>query len=127
MELDDGLLRAVPDGCVLYTLPNGIRIVRRKKHEPIDLANLSKKDLERLTNNKNGAKFLQGTTLARIVEMATEVLQKNQAQVGKNTEYNTVYEKPIGISRGRRVRGLRVVRSQEGRIAHGFPEEEDRL
>lgn len=127
MELDDGLLRAVPDSCVLYTLPSGIRIVRRKKHEPIDLANLSKKDLERLTDKKNGAKFLPGTTLAKIVEITAQVLQKNRAQVGTNTEYNTVYEEPIGISRGKRVRRLRVVRSQRGRIAHGFPEEEDRL
>jgi len=69
MELDEGLLRAVPDGCVLYTLPNGIKIVRRKKHEPIDAANLSRQDLERLTGKENGAKFLPGTTLARIVEM----------------------------------------------------------
>ena len=127
MELDVGLLLAVPVGCVLYTLPNGIKIVRRKKHEPIDTANLSKQDLERQTGKENGAKFLPGTTLARIVEMTAEILQKNQAQVGKNTEYNIVYEKPIGISRGRLVRRLRVVRSQEGKIAHGFPEEEDRL
>jgi hypothetical protein len=61
------------------------------------------------------------------VEMTADVLQKNGAHVGENTEYNTVYEEPIGISRGRRVRGLRVVRSQEGRIAHGFPEEEKKL
>ena len=127
MDLDEGQLRAVPDGCVLHTLPSGIAIVRRKKHEPIDTMNLSRQELERLTGKEEGAKFLPGTTLARIVEMTIQVLQEKQAQVGENTEYNTVYDQPIGISRGRRVRGLRVVRSQGGRIAHGFPEEEERL
>jgi hypothetical protein len=124
MHLDEAQLRAVPDGGVLYTLPNGIAIVRRRKHEGQALSGLSRSAIERQTNEINGAKFLPEINLRRIVEITVEVLLENGAELGSNTSYNRVYQTPVGISRGRPVRGLWVVRSQNGRLAHGYPVDE---
>jgi hypothetical protein len=121
-------LRAVPEGGVLFTLPNGIRILRRRKHEPVtNLLGLSRAALTRLTGKMNGSKFLPGTTLDRIVEMTTEVLLENQAAPGSNTSYNKVFAEPIGISAGRLVRALRIQRSWNGTVAHGYPVNENDL
>jgi len=125
--LDEAKLRTVPDGECLYSMPNGIEIVRRRKHEPIDLSRSSPEEVERRTGKIMGSKFLLGTTLKRIVEMTVDVLSENGAQIGDNTEYNTVYERTIGISRGKPVRGFRVLRCCNGKLAHGFPEDEIRL
>ena len=124
MELDEGQLRSVPDGGPLHVLPNGIQIIRRKKHEPIDLEGLDRDELARRTGKLEGSKFLPGTSLGRIVEMTCEILLENGAQVGSNEAYNRVHRDTIGISRGRRVRGLRVRRSGNGKVAHAYPEDE---
>jgi len=121
MELDERRLRAVRDGEPLHVLENGIVIVRRVKHEPKDFTGLSKAEVERQTNKTNGSKFLPGTTLAQIVTMTADVLRENQAVCGTTKVYNKTCGKPIGISRGREVRCLRV--QVNGRWAHGFPVE----
>ena len=73
MELNDADLRAVRDGEVLHELPSGIRIIRRRKHEPVpDLLDLPRDEQVRKTNKVNGSKFLPGTSLRRIVEMTAE-------------------------------------------------------
>ena len=128
MERSDADLRAVPEGGVLRTLPNGIRIIRRRKHEPgANLLELSRGALARLTDKVNGSKFLPRTTLARIVEMTAEVLLENQAAPGSNTSYNKVFAEPIGISAGRLVRALRIQRCWNGTVAHGYPVNENAL
>ena len=123
MELDEVQLREVPNAGVLHELSNGIQIIRRRKHEPIDLPR-REKELARQTNKCNGSKFLPETTLTRIVEMTSEVLLENRAEIGSNDCYNKVYDEPIGISAGRRVKGLRVCRSNRGRYAHAYPQDE---
>jgi hypothetical protein len=122
MQLDEGQLRAAPDGGTLYSLPSGIEIIRRMKHEPIETEGLTREELERLTDKVSGSKFLGGMTLADIVRMTEEVLRENGASPGSGKVYNRAYDKPIGISRGRRVRRLRVVLN--GRWAHGYPVQE---
>jgi hypothetical protein len=124
MHLDEAQLRAVPDGGVLYTLPNGIQIIRRKKHEGHGLGNLSRAEIEWQTNKMNGAKFLPEIDLRRIVEMTAEALLENGAELGANTPYNKLYRTPIGISKGEPVRVLRVRRAGNGRFAHAYPEDE---
>jgi hypothetical protein len=119
MQLDEGQLRRVPYGGDLYRLPSGIVISRQRKHEPIDIAGLSVEDLKRKTSKEKGSKFLPGTTLSQIVEMTATVLEDEGATKGLKTAYNIVYDKPIGISRGKRVKGMRVVVS--GRYAHAYP------
>lgn len=127
MELEESQLRRVPDGGVLYTLANGIQILRRKKHEPIHLEGLTEAEQRRRTSKREGSKFLPGTTLRDIVKMTCDILIENGAEPGANTGYNKVYEHPIGISRGRAVTAVRVVRSNNGKIAHAYPEDERRL
>ncbi len=127
MELDEGKLRSVRDGGILHTLESGIQIQRRLKHERIDLDGLTQEEIVRRTDKKNGAKFLPGTTLSRIVAMTCEVLEQNNAALGSNAGYTKVYEKAVGVSRGRRVCAVKVVRSTNGTYAHAYPEDEERL
>jgi hypothetical protein len=117
MDLDESKLRAVPDAGVLYTLPNGISIVWMKKHEP----------KEGVTDKKWGSKFFAGTTLKAIVEMTAKVLIDNRAQPGTTCVYNVVFEEPIGVSMGKRVRGLRVTFCLNGTLAHAYPVNENEL
>jgi hypothetical protein len=127
MELDERKLARVPDGGVLHTTASGINILRRKKHEPIVSDDMPPEELAHRTDKKNGAKFLPGTTLSRIVEMTCEILEENEAALGSNLGYTKVYGEPVGISRGRRVRAVKVVRSTNGAYAHAYPEDEDRI
>ena len=108
-------------------MPNGIKILRRKKHEPIDMAQLTKGEQERQTDKRNGSKFLPETSLKRIVEMTCQVLIEKGAEVGANIPYNKVFDHPIGYSNGCPVKGLRVSRSNKGRLAHAYPVDERRL
>jgi hypothetical protein len=119
MQLDESQLRGVHDGGELCKLPSGIIITRRRKHEPIKIEGLNKEDLERLTSKEKGSKFLPGTTLRQIVEMTARVLQDKGATKDLKTTYNVVHDRPVGISRGKWVRGMCVV--LKGRYAHAFP------
>jgi len=123
MQLDESQLRRVSDGAELCRLQSGIIISRRHKHEPIEIAGLSEEDLKRRTSKENGSKFLPGTTLCQIVEMTAKVLGDDGATIGLKTTYNVVYDRPIGISRGRRVRGIRVALASG--YAHAFPIESE--
>ena len=118
---------SVADGGVLYTLESGIQIQRRLKHERIDLDGLTQEEIVRRTDKKNGAKFLPGTTLSRIVELTCEILEENNAALGSNVGYTKIYDRAVGVSRGRRVRAVKVVRSNNGAYAHAYPEDEERL
>ena len=124
MELDAAILRATPDGCTLVTLPSGIEIIRRKKHEPIMLEGLSAAEIAKRTDKRNGAKFLPGTTLRQIVEMTAQVLEQNQARPDSNTSYVGRLPQPIGLCCGHPTSCIRVLRSNRGRLAHGHPVEE---
>lgn len=125
MELDDKELRRTPDAGALYTLPNGIQVQRRVKHElpAADIADMS----ENRTGKEEGSKFNQGTSLKRIVEMTVEILLENHAQIGSNGKYHKVYEDFVGISRGKKVKAVRVLTSNKGKYAHGFPVDERNL
>jgi len=76
MQLDEGQLRAVPDGGTLYRLPSGIEIIRWMKHEPIETEGLRGEELERLTDKVSGSKFLGGMTLADIVRINAYVTDR---------------------------------------------------
>jgi hypothetical protein len=128
MELDEGQLRSVPEGGVLFTLPNGISILRRTKHEPINLAGLSPAQVKLRTDKTNGSKFLRGTGLARIVEITREILEENGVQPGHaNGRYAKMCYSPVGISNGRRVKAVRVVTACGSTQAHAYPEDKRRV
>ena len=126
MGLDESTLRAVSDGETLITLPNGIEIVRRRKHEPmVGMERLTKRALAAKTDKDWGSKFLPGTSLPDIIRMTTEALEECGAKLGdKDRSCGKVFDCPIGISDGELVRGLLVHRSRNGRYAHGFPVDE---
>ena len=118
----------MPDGGLLCTLRNGIAIQRRKKHEPLtNMDTIPRDALKGLTDKRRGSKFLTGTSLKDIVEMTVQVLLENDAEPGCNTSFSKVFDKPIGIYRGVPVHGLRVRRSNRGRLAHAIPEDENAL
>jgi hypothetical protein len=52
----------------LRRLGSGMEITRATKHEPVDFDSLKKKELERLTDDVNGSKFLAAWPLPRVVD-----------------------------------------------------------
>lgn len=127
MELDEGQLRSVPDAGILCRLPNGIGVIRMRKHEPIDMTGLSPAEVEVRTNKASGSKFRPGTTLTRIVEITQEILDENGAQPGTPSgSYDKMYDESVGISRGRTVSAVRVRTCSNGTLAHAYPVDERR-
>jgi hypothetical protein len=112
-------LYAVPDGQTLVTLATGIEIVRRRKHEPINIDGLDMEQLALHTGKKSGSKFLPGTTLAHIVRYTEEVLAENRATLYSSGTYTKTFTDDIGISGGIRVRTIQVL--FDGHYAHAFP------
>jgi hypothetical protein len=112
-------LYAVPDGQTLVKLATGIEVVRRRKHEPIQIDGLDEKQLESLTGKKSGSKFLPGTTLEQIVEYTEEILSENSAALGTSGAYTKMYADYVGIVDGERVKTIKVL--FDGRYAHAFP------
>jgi hypothetical protein len=123
MDLNERDLRAVPNSGTLVELPNGIRIVRRRKHESLESRGIKTRDLAAETSARKGSKFLASLTLKRIVEMTAEVLEEQGAVRDARAVYNRVYGEPIGVSKGKKVRKLRV--ELNGGCAHAYPIDED--
>jgi hypothetical protein len=112
-------LYAVPDGRTLVILATGIEVVRRRKHEPINIDGLDQKQLESRTAKKNGSKFLPATTLEQIVSYTEEILTENKAVLNTSGTYIKTFANDVGIAGGIRVRTITVL--FDGRYAHSFP------
>lgn len=126
LPLDEPKLRAVPSGGVLCTLASGIVIVRRRKHEAVSgLTARTQKEIALLTDMNNGSKFLEEISLRRMVEITAEILEEAGVKPGFHGKCWKVYNRPIGISCGKSVRGVVVDVSSRG--AHAYPEDERKL
>lgn len=112
-------LYAVPDGQTLVILANGIEIVRRRKHEPINLEDLDQQQLISRTAKKSGSKFLPGTRLEQIVSYTATILTENNAALSTSGTYTRTFAHQVGVANGVRVRTIAVL--FDGRYAHAFP------
>ncbi|MGD0770216.1 MAG: hypothetical protein ABSB42_18695 [Tepidisphaeraceae bacterium] len=116
------LLRSVLDGLPLKVLAGGLVIVRRKKHEPIDLAGLTAEKIVERTSKRSGSKFTARWDLMRYanwIEARTGELHWT-AKTGP-VAMDTPFDEVVGISRGKEVYTIRLV--SDGRHLHAYPVE----
>jgi hypothetical protein len=108
----------------LCRLESGMEITRATKHEPIDFDGLSKRELERLTNDYNGSKFLPTWPLERVVEWTAEQIDKSgwRFPPGAQERVQVDVREPVGYVDGRLVSTVTVMVS--GRWVHAFPDED---
>lgn len=107
-------LTGVPDGGELARLANGLVIVRRKKHEPIDFDHAG--DLARLTDKRNGSKFLPEWTLQGYVEWLSAAAE-SMAHTPQTLTIS--FGREVGYSNGKKVDKIRIV--SDGRYVHAYP------
>lgn len=111
------------DGETIRVLPSGLEIVRRRKHEPIDLASLPVEDLTRLTGKAFGSKFAASWNVERVVELIVERVATEgwSTETGRATAVVHMKE-TVGHSNGKAVTAIRIV--SDGRYVHAYPVEE---
>jgi len=115
-------LTGILDGGVLRTLPNGVKIVRRRKHEwekaldPMDRA-----EFEKQTDSSHGSKFLPSWTLLHYVNWLGHRIAELKWQVdAPSHETTTIRETtPVGYSKGELVRTIRIV--IDSGFVHAYP------
>jgi hypothetical protein len=109
------------DGGTLMTLPSGLQIVRRRKHEPVDFAELDYPDLVRLSDPRHGSKFLDDWGLERLTQwIAAEVRAAGwrlEPAVSRTMERR--FKSPVGVCEGKKVYTIRIV--CDGRYVHAYP------
>lgn len=116
-------LAGLPDGSTLRTTDAGLEIVRRKKHEPIDLQGFGKKELKDQTDRKNGSKFLANWTLEVLVNWIDDELEVLKwSEKDQDCCFDDKLTEVVGISNGKEVHTIRIVKS--GRWVHAYPVED---
>lgn len=96
------------------TLENGLVLVRRRKHEPIDFE--SADDLAKQTDKRSGSKFLPDWTLQAYVEWLAEEARRLPREPQSRT---IVMDRAVGYSNGRKVDKIRIV--SDGHYVHAYP------
>ncbi len=123
MAKDD--LNRIPDGGVLRTLPTGLEVIRRKKHEWSDsLRKLPPKKLKQRTGKVWGSKFLDFWTLESLVDrIESEITEAHWTMAAQDPNpLDVVDVHEIGLANGIRVHTIRVV--CDGRYVHAYPIED---
>lgn len=92
-------LTASPDGATLRHLASGLEIVRRRKHEPIDVANLSRAELEKLTDKRFGSKFAADWSLEQLVDWTAHQVDMHRWTVGSPRHIGLPFERTIMTAR----------------------------
>ncbi len=115
-------LRRVSDGHPLKILANGLVIIRRKKHEPIDMTGLSRQDIVDWTSKRSGSKFSSDWTLVRCVQwIEDQVTALGWTPETGPVTTTVVFEQTVGISAGKNACTIRL--RSDGRYVHAYPEE----
>jgi len=112
----------IPDGGVLRTLPSGLQIVRRRKHEWFPaLATFDPMRLKDRTGKKWGSKFLPAWTLIVLTDwIAMRVTETNwTTDIQEPEPLDTSFGEPIGLANGVGVHTIRIV--CDGRYIHAYP------
>jgi hypothetical protein len=115
-------LSRVIDGGVLKTLPNGIKLIRRKTHEwvksldPKDRANF-----ERKTNPFFGSKFLPRWSLPRYVVWLERKMAELKWSAAAPKDDAAIFKEPmpVGYSKGKLVHTIEVV--IDNGFVHAYP------
>lgn len=122
METDD--YRLVGNGQTLKRVDGGMEITRATKHEPIDFHSLSTDDLRRLTNDRDGSKFMAAWTLdAYVTWLEGQISQRNwRFPPGVKERVSVRFQQPVGYVLGQPVHTVTITAS--GRWVHAYPDED---
>jgi len=115
-------LARVIDGGVLRTLPNGIKLVRRKKHEWVkSLDPKARAEFERKTNPFFGSKFLPIWSLPRYVVWLEQKMAELKWSGIAPKDDAAVFKEPIpvGYSKGKLVHTIEIV--IDSGFVHAYP------
>jgi hypothetical protein len=94
----------VPDGGILKTLPAGLVIIRRRKHEPLDLSVLQAAQIVERTGKRSGSKFLKDWDLVTyVVWIEAQIRALNWTSETGPATATIEFDAATGISRGRYV------------------------
>ena len=115
-------LSRLPDGATLRRLPCDLEIVRRRKHEPIDVSRLSRSERAARTDKRHGSKFGLAWTLERLTDWIAERVEEYGWVPGRRQKLDVPFEEPVGYSVGTSVRTIRIM--SDGRYVHAFPVED---
>jgi hypothetical protein len=113
--------RNVEDGGTLKTLDNGLVIVRRKKHEPLDMGQMSRTEIIRRTSKISGSKFNSRWTLENYVNwVAAQTLRLGWSVTPGDSNEAVRLSECVGVSNGQNAYTIRLRRN--GRYVHAYPE-----
>ena len=115
-------LSAIPDGGTLRRIEGDLEIIRRRKHEPIDLESLNPQQLIAKTGRIHGSKFTSAWGLEQLVNWTEQVVVEAgwRRQPGQKREMLHQFDKPVGVSEGEVVYTIKVV-NPDGIYIHAYP------
>jgi len=117
-------LAGLPDGATVRRLSSGLEIVRRRKHEPVDLEGLGRKDTAKLTGKRLGSKFSGEWGMARLTDWIAREVDSRGWTTGEPRQADVLLDDPVGIVSGELVSTIRIM--SDGRYVHAFPVEDRR-
>jgi len=112
-------LAGIPDGGTLRTTASGLEIIRRRKHEPIDLEGLPRAEQRRMTDKRFGSKFSPHWSLARLTDWIAREIETREWTQGSVQTVDVEFEQPVGVVTGRSTSTIRIM--SDGRYVHAFP------
>jgi len=115
-------LTASPDGATLRHLASGLEIVRRRKHEPVDLSGLTRDQLRQNTDKRAGSKFTSDWSLEKLVVWVGEQVERLGWAPGTARSSDITLDSPVGHFVGKESRTIRII--SDGRYVHAFPVED---
>ncbi len=117
MTRDD--LAGISDGGTLRRLPSGLEIVRRRKHEPIDLDGLPRSERVRLTGKRFGSKFVGAWSLGRLTDWIAQEVEAQGWSAGLPQQVDVHFNEAVGVVGGEFTSTIRIM--SDGRYVHAFP------
>lgn len=112
-------LAGISDGGTLRRLPTGLEIVRRQKHEPINLVTLPRSERVRLTGKRFGSKFLSEWGLERLTDWIASEVESRGWTDGVSQQADVRFDGPVGVASGEPASTIRIM--SDGRYVHAFP------
>jgi hypothetical protein len=111
---------SVGDGGTIRVLAPGLEIVRRMKHEPMDLSKYSEKQRKKLTDKIRGSKFNSWWTTERVADFIAGQAQANGWSATTGPFRLVINLRAmVGVAEGVQVASIRI--DSDGRYLHAYP------
>lgn len=115
--------RRIQEPGPLEILPNGLEIIRRRKHEPIEFDGLSRQQMKFLTDKVHGSKFAGNWLLVDYVDWVAHAIGVlGWTPATGPADHGFAEGRIVGICKGEPVHTIRIV--SDGRNVHAYPAED---